>query len=113
LLISLFPLFVVAPHLVPLPERIIPSTAPSTLPDADKDGKLPSQSEMGKLAGSNPVAFLKACLARYNREVKGYSLIFQKQERIGGKLEKKELLDVKFREKPFSVYMRWLEGARL
>lgn len=113
LLISLFPLVVVAPHLVPLPEKIIASTGPEVLPDFDQDGKLPSEAAMDKLAGSNPVAFLKASLARYNREVKGYSLTFQKQERIGGKLEKKELLDVKFRDKPFSVYMRWVEGARL
>lgn len=114
LLITLFPVIVVVPHVVPLPETALPSTGPEDLPDYNpKDGKLPTEVQMDKLAKSNPVAFLKACLARYNRDVKAYSLIFQKQERIGGKLEKKELLEVKFREKPFSVYMRWLEGARL
>ena len=114
LLISLFPFVVVVPHLVPLPEKHIPSSGPPELPDVpDKPGALPSEAQMDKLVGSKPIAFLKYCLARYNRDVKGYSLTFHKQERIGGKLEKKELLDIKFREEPFSVYMRWLEGARL
>lgn len=114
LLIALFPILVVGPHVIPVPEPHIESKGPKELPDFNlKEGKLPSEATMDKLAQGNPVKFLQACLARYNRDVKGYSMTFQKQERIDGKLEKKELLDVKFREKPFSVYMRWLEGARL
>jgi outer membrane lipoprotein-sorting protein len=112
-LIVLFPLVILGPHLLPGPDRHIDSKGPKDLPDVpDKPGALPSEARMDKLAASDPVAFLKACLARYNRDVKSYSFTFQKQERIGEKLEKKELIDVKFREKPFSVYMNWLEGAR-
>jgi len=117
LLISLFPLVVVVPHLIPVPEKPVPGFE-EVLPDVQhKPGELLSAAEMDKLAARNPVAFLESCLDRYNREVKGYSQIFQKQERIGKQLEKKEITEIKFRDplsgKPFSVYMRWLEGARL
>jgi hypothetical protein len=44
--------------------------------------------------------------------VKGYTATLQKQERIGSRLEPTELIDVVFRELPFSVLMRWTEGAR-
>ncbi len=61
----------------------------------------------------HPVEFLKMCLERYEREIEGYSLDFYKRERIKGKLQDLERLEVHFREKPFSVYMKWLDGARL
>jgi hypothetical protein len=112
LLFVLFPLLVVSPHLIPVPEKAIASTGPSQLPDV-KPGELASADRMEKLAKDDPVEFLNKCLGRYNRDVKGYSLSMQKQERIGDKLEKKEIVDVKFREKPFSVYLRWEEGMRL
>ena len=60
-----------------------------------------------------PLQFLQMCLDRQQHEVKGYSLVFLKQERLAGKLQKVEKLKVHFREQPFSVHMQWLEGARL
>jgi hypothetical protein len=51
-------------------------------------------------------------LKRYNREVKGYRCILQKQEFIDGKLYPTEVMEVCFREKPHSVYMAWKEGTR-
>src|SRR5262249_36101594 len=39
--------------------------------------------------------------------------VMQKQERIGGKLQRTEVIDVAFRDKPHSVLLRWVEGARL
>src|SRR5215469_4790497 len=102
LLISLFPLVVVVPHLVPVPEKHTESTSPKVLPDYDAaTDKLAgttfalslfgvtrpfSEARMDKFAETETVVFLKACLARYSHEVKGYSLTFQKQERIGDKL---------------------------
>jgi hypothetical protein len=61
----------------------------------------------------HPPLFLEMCLERYKREVRGYSTKFIKRERIGGKLEPLEKLEVHCREQPFSVYMNWLEGAKL
>jgi hypothetical protein len=45
--------------------------------------------------------------------VKGYRCTFAKQERLNGKLQRTELIDVSFRENPFSVQFDWVEGARL
>lgn len=62
----------------------------------------------------DPVAFLAKCLAEYNqRGVKSYKLLMQKQERVGGVLNKTEEIEVVFREQPHSVHMRWLKGERL
>jgi hypothetical protein len=82
------------------------------------DGKaLPDTAGMEKLLGrKDPIAFvdvLENCLRRYQREVKGYSCTFLKQERIGKKLHPSETIAVTFRQDPHSVLFRWKEGARL
>jgi hypothetical protein len=64
------------------------------------------------LPDNDPVAFLEKCVERYRREVQGYSLTLQKQERLKGKLYPKEIIEVHFKEKPHSVYMRWLQNPR-
>jgi hypothetical protein len=74
---------------------------------------IPGAEEMANLAKTDPVAFLEACLDRYRREVKGYTAIFHKHERIGGSLNKPEEIDLFFRENPHSVLMLWRKGARL
>ena len=63
-------------------------------------------------ADFDPVAFLEECLAHYDRTVRGYRCIFNKQERINDRLQPAEEVAVAFREKPFSVYFQWLKGAR-
>src|SRR4051794_12975925 len=79
----------------------------------DNADALPTAAQLEKLARANPIAFLEAGLRRYQRTVKGYSCTFQKQERLDGKLQRTEVIEVYFREQPFSVYFGWLEGARL
>jgi hypothetical protein len=64
------------------------------------------------LPDPDPLAFLEKCLQRYNREVKGYSLIMQKQERVAGTLYPREIVYCAFQEQPFSVFMKWQAGAR-
>jgi len=77
----------------------------------------PDSSRLEELAKEAPIAFLEHCLARYDREVKGYSLTMQKQERLQGKLQKREVVEVHFKHGPaangHSVFMRWVENARL
>lgn len=86
---------------------------PTVFPDVPDNGKaLPSEDKMEGLAKRDPLAFLEECLRRYNHDVKGYTATLQKQERIDGKLERSEIIDVAFREEPFSVRMLWKEGAR-
>lgn len=79
---------------------------------ADNGGALPSAAEMERLAKNDPIAFLKECIRRYDREVHGFTATLQKKERSDGRLQPSEEIDVVFREKPFSVRMRWKEGAR-
>jgi hypothetical protein len=69
----------------------------------------------GALAASPqtaPVAFLEESILRYQRDITGYTLTMQKQEFIGGQLQKKEIVKAAFRDEPHSVTMEWLEGAR-
>jgi hypothetical protein len=79
----------------------------------DDGATLPDAAGMERLAKNDPIAFLENCLKRYDREVKGYTLIMHKQERIKGKLQRSEEIAVQFQEKPFSVLFDWKEGARL
>lgn len=104
--------------LVMASDRPTPATpgAPSTPARkviADDGGQLPSADEMERLARTDPPAFLENCLRRYAREVKGYSLVMQKQESIDGRLNPREVVEVYFRDQPHSVFMRWIEGARM
>jgi Protein of unknown function (DUF1571) len=78
----------------------------------DRGHPLPSAAEMEHLVKTDAIAFLKECIRRYDREVKGYTATLQKQERIDGRLERTEVIDVAFRETPFSVLMKWKEGGR-
>src|SRR5262249_41512042 len=66
-----------------------------------------------RLAKEDPVKFLDACLRRYNRETHGYSGVLHKQERIAGKLHPPEVVDFWFREEPYSVLMKWKQGAKM
>lgn len=86
--------------------------AEQVVPDVSKEGTLPDAKGMERLAESDPVAFLENCIRRYKQEVQGYTLVMQKQEYIGGTLHPKELIEVAFKEQPYSVYFRWIEGAR-
>lgn len=63
-----------------------------------------------ELAEKDPVEFLQQALNRYAKEVHGYRCIFDKQEKVNGKLRQKESIRVHFREQPFSVHMDWIKG---
>lgn len=79
---------------------------------ADAGNPLPSNEKMERLAKDDPIAFLRECIRRYDREVKGFTAMLRKQERLEGQLQNTEQIEVAFREEPFSVLMRWKEGAR-
>jgi len=59
-------------------------------------------------AAEDTLQLLKA-MARHSQRVSDYTALFQKQEVVEGKLLPQENILLKFR-KPFSLYMRWLEG---
>jgi len=71
------------------------------------------QAQAEPLPEADPVTFLEKCLQRYDqRGVRGYRLIFHKQERLNGELQPSEEIEVFFREQPHSVFLRWLRGQR-
>jgi hypothetical protein len=92
-----------------------PTRAHSSEPRAAAEDRsaLPNKAEMERLARTRPVEFLEQCLRYYERNVQGYTTVMRKQERLEGKLQRSEVIEVAFRERPFSVRMHWLEGARL
>ncbi len=73
----------------------------------------PGQEMLEDLRHENPVKFLQMCLAHYDRHVQAYSCTMIKRERIKNKLQGQEENDCHFREKPFSIYMKWIKGERL
>ncbi|MFQ3652236.1 MAG: DUF1571 domain-containing protein, partial [Gemmataceae bacterium] len=95
---------------VPLPrspEHRPPDTASPAAPARAND-------RMAYLAAKDPVAFVEAAIARYDREVKGYTCLLIKQERLGGTLMPEEQIQCWFCEEPsFRVLMEWTQGARL
>lgn len=114
---------------LPLCLLMAPSSLPA-LPDAPAEAEkpaeqsprreptpnevpLPDSATMEKLAKSDPVAFLQQCLRYYERNVRGYHLVMQKQERLAGELRGREEIEVWFREKPYAVHLNWIKGARL
>ena len=92
--------------------EVTPSTPQTLTLLADKQAALPTQADMEKLVKSDPSAALEACLSRYDREIKGYSATFQKQDFTDGRLQPTEVTEIHFREKPHSVYMVWKQGTR-
>jgi Protein of unknown function (DUF1571) len=72
---------------------------------------LPSTAEMEHLARTDPLAFLENCLQRCRREVRAYRAVWLKQDRVDGLLRPKALIEVCFREEPYSLFLRWREGT--
>lgn len=60
---------------------------------------------------TDPIAFFRGAIERYDRSVHDYVCTFSKQELVGGELTTEQITQVKFREKPFSVNMLWVKNA--
>jgi hypothetical protein len=63
------------------------------------------------LAQNDPAALARLAHQRCDRDVRDYTCLFLKQERIDGKLRDLEQIEVLFREQPKSVYMIWRKNA--
>ncbi len=77
----------------------------------DDGAPLPDAAGLDRLARTDAVAFLEACLRRCDRELHGYRAVLYKRERLEGKVREAEVIDVAFRERPFSVLFDWRQGA--
>jgi hypothetical protein len=88
--------------LAPQPEPQAPAAEP--VPRARGSEPLPSR---------DPVAFLQKCVRHFDGlKLRGYTMLLHKQERLGGRLQPSEDVEVAVRQQPYSVFMRWLRGAR-
>ncbi len=63
------------------------------------------------LARSDPWALTRLGRQRYEREIRDYTCVFLKQERIDGKLRDVEEIEVRYRNDPTTVYMLWRRNA--
>lgn len=88
-----------------------PAGIPPALTSEGKPAPVPDNLGMESLARTDPILFLKHCLGRYEREVKGYRTLLVKTERVSGKVLPEEHVRSCFREKPYSVLMVWEKGA--
>lgn len=65
-----------------------------------------------ELVQRDPVAFLQKLRQKCSETIVDFAGTFHKQERIRGKLRKEEAAEMKFRSKPFSVYMKFIAGDK-
>jgi outer membrane lipoprotein-sorting protein len=61
----------------------------------------------GEIVEPNPEEWLVEAEAAYDR-VESYTAFFHKQQRIAGELRDEENIFLKFRKKPYSLYMKWV-----
>jgi outer membrane lipoprotein-sorting protein len=59
------------------------------------------------LAKTDHITMLKAAIDNYEKNIRDYTGTMHSQERIGRRLGKKRVIEFKFMEKPFSLFMRW------
>lgn len=81
-------------------------------PPVVAQGPIAAEDEMPRLAREDPVAFLENCIRKIQKDMHAYTLTLQKQERVAGTLQDKEIIDVWYKAKPHSVFFIWKEGAR-
>lgn len=89
----------------PPPFIIPPMTVPS--PVETTSAKIPTAEEFAELARTEPLAALHVGVARCRQEVRGFTAELQKQERINGRLNPVETVDVAYSARPHSVLLRW------
>ncbi len=59
---------------------------------------------------ADPVGVFRTALDHYKQTVFDYSCTFEKQEMVGGQIRDEQVIQVKFREKPYSVNMLWTKN---
>ena len=80
-------------------------TARTSAPDA--------VARLEQLARTDHVKLLRQALKHYDQTYHNYTCTFVKQERISGRLRPAQWIEAKFRQKPFSVAMKWTKNIPL
>lgn len=73
----------------------------------DSKEKPLSVEQIKELAVNDHIGLLKHAIKRYEEWIVDYTGTFVKQERIGGKLGDRQVIAFKFKEKPYSLLMKW------
>ena len=101
---------------VPIPVIAYKPTNLSEPKETQNSGGLNQASQQkGTLTGRmallmNLLLLEKGC--RYLETVSDYTTTFSKQEYVGGELSENQVINLKCRHKPFSVYMKWVVGDK-
>ena len=67
--------------------------------------------EIEQLLKTDPWRFAQKAQAECEKSLHDYTCVFQKQERINGKLGEVEEIEVRFRRDPLAVFMIWQRNA--
>lgn len=81
----------------------------SVVPPPAPDTSLTPEQKLQRHLQADPADALKALLANYEREIRDYRCTFIKKERVNGTLCDEQVMEAKFKEDPFSVYLNWTE----
>lgn len=108
--------------LTPVADQARASTASVTLKTLSATNSVPSTRENNSLQilpdgieGRDALLFTLSLLEEGCRRLIGisnYTAIFSKQERVDGEICDGEVMQLKLRHEPFSVYMKWLVGDK-
>src|SRR5262245_8307800 len=92
-----------------LPQGVLadPPAPPAALPPTQP---APAAAEASPL--DEPLRLVGVAAQTYDR-IKDYSCTMIKQERVGGKLGAENVIQMKLRKQPFSVYMKWVAPRNL
>lgn len=71
----------------------------------------PKSESVEKILETDVVRFLEMSLKKYDDEIHSHACTFDKHERVAGVLRDREKCEVRLKEGPFSVHMRWIDGA--
>lgn len=63
--------------------------------------------EIINLAKTDHATLLKTALKNHKKNISDYTGTFYKQERLGKKLTPEQVISFKFKQKPYSVFMKW------
>ncbi len=77
----------------------------------EKKMVLPDRETMLNLAESNHIELFKMAKIYYEENITNYSAIFYKHERLDGVLKPRQVIDIDFMEKPYSLKMVWQENS--
>ena len=87
-----------------------PVTPSVERPPAAGEASEPSSWTHEELARSDVLGFLKASRDHYVKHVRDYRCTFKMRERAGTNLGDQQVMAIKFRERPYSVDMTWIEN---